>query len=318
MNYELTLLNRKKIDAERWDKTIETSPDGRLYATSWFLDIMAPNWQALVANDYEFVMPLPARSKYGIEYIFQPAFCQQLGVFGKTKIDQSTTDAFLTAAQKHFKYIEINGHSGQLKSSYKFIERKNYLLDLNHSFEELQKQFSRSATRNINKAREELITVTKAEDASELINLHRQRYGYTLATPTNLADVQKLFEKAIEKGCGHFYYAKDIEGNSIASSGYIQFKDRLTFLMNGNLKTGLNSGASHLIKSYVIEQFAGRNLWMDFEGSDTASFARFYEQYGAKPIDNYPFFVFNNLPLALRLLKNAWHIIKGFGNTYKA
>ena len=126
MYRELTLLGRHKIDAERWDKTIAASPDGRLYATSWFLDIMAPAWQALVYKDYEFVMPLPVRNKYGLNYVYQPAFCQQLGVFGNTKIDQSITNAFLTALQKHFKYAEINCHSGQLASIYKFVERKYF------------------------------------------------------------------------------------------------------------------------------------------------------------------------------------------------
>ncbi|CAN5722349.1 hypothetical protein BH10BAC3_BH10BAC3_25990 [soil metagenome] len=310
MNRELILLSRHRIDAERWDKTIAASPDGRLYATSWFLDFMAPGWQALVCGDYEFVMPLPVRNKYGLNYVYQPAFCQQLGIFGLTKIEKPTTDLLLRASQKHVKYIELNGHSGQLNSSYKFIERKNFLLDLNQSFEDLKKQFSRSATRNINKAKEELITVSKADDASELVFLHRQRYGYSLATATDLSNVQKLFEKAIEKGCGHFFYAKDIGGNTIASSGYIQYKDRLTFLMNGNLKAGLDNGATHLLKSHVIETFAGQNLWMDFEGSDTASFARFYEQYGAKAIDNYPFFVFNNLPWWIKWLKSAWPLME--------
>ena len=306
----IQLLKRSEIDSERWDKTIAASPDGRLYATSWFLDIMAPGWQALMSNDYEFVMPLPVRNKYGLNYVYQPAFCQQLGVFGNTKIDQTITDAFLASLQKHFKYAEINGHSGQPASAYKFVERQNYLLDLKEPYEVLQKQFSRSATRNINKAKEQLITITKLQDASELVYLHRQRYGYKLVTETDLMAVQKLFKDAIALGCGYCFYAKDIDGNTIASSGYIQYKDRLTFLMNGNLKAGLDSGATHLLKSHTIEAFAGHNLWMDFEGSDTASFARFYEQYGAKAIDNYPFFVFDNLPGWIKWLRIAKHSIE--------
>jgi len=302
-NQTIHLLQRSEIDVERWNKAIDASSDARVYATSWFLDRMSPGWQALVSNDYAFIMPLPVRKKFGISYIFQPAFCQQLRVFGAIKPDQPITDSFLAAIQKHFKYSEINCHSGQLKSAYKFVERKNYLLNLKQPFEVLQKQFSRSATRNINKAKEQLITITRQEDASELVNLHRQRYGYKLATQTDLVAIQKLFDHTIQFGCGHFYYAKDGEGNTIASSGYIQYKDRLTFLMNGNLKQGLDSGATHLLKSHVIAAFAGNNLWMDFEGSDTASFARFYEQYGAKPIDNYPFFIFNRLPKAIRWLK---------------
>jgi hypothetical protein len=49
----------------------------------WHLDRTAVVWDALVWGDYEFVMPLPVRKKWGIQYVYQPLFCQQLGIFPK-------------------------------------------------------------------------------------------------------------------------------------------------------------------------------------------------------------------------------------------
>ncbi len=41
----------------------------------------AGQWDALVLDDYQAVMPLTWRSKFGIRYLYQPAFTQQTGIF---------------------------------------------------------------------------------------------------------------------------------------------------------------------------------------------------------------------------------------------
>ena len=54
----------------------------------WYLDIVHENWDALMEDDYERVMPMPVITKnWRISYIFQPFFVQQLGVFSKTYFD---------------------------------------------------------------------------------------------------------------------------------------------------------------------------------------------------------------------------------------
>jgi hypothetical protein len=46
-----------EIDREQWDKCIRNSPGTKPYAWSWYLDIMAPGWEALVDDDYDSVFP---------------------------------------------------------------------------------------------------------------------------------------------------------------------------------------------------------------------------------------------------------------------
>lgn len=303
MTYPIQLLRNHEISCDRWDSVIAASPDGRLYATSAFLNCMAPGWMAFMAGDYEYVMPLPVKKKLGISYVYQPAFCQQLGVFGSAAISKEINDAFLKEVEKHFAYAEINMHSNFPPSDHAYAERKNYLLDLAPPYKLLEKKFSRSAARNISKAIKLDISIAKHPDCSELVSLHQQRYGSKLAGSEDLERITRYFNTQIAANCGHFFYAKNTAGYTIASSGYVQYKNRLVFLMNGNLQEGLDSGAAHILKARVINTFAGKNLLMDFEGSDTASFARFYEQYGAAATDNYPFYVINRLPQPLKWIK---------------
>lgn len=74
-------LKNNEIDVKKWDACVEQSPNGLLYASSFFLNNLCM-WDALVLNDYEAVMPLPKRKKWGVEYIYNPAYAAQCGVTG--------------------------------------------------------------------------------------------------------------------------------------------------------------------------------------------------------------------------------------------
>ena len=74
-------LRHNEIDREKWDACIAASENGLVYAYSWYLDVVHPEWEALVMDDYAAVMPLTGGRKFGVEYLFQPFFVQQLGAF---------------------------------------------------------------------------------------------------------------------------------------------------------------------------------------------------------------------------------------------
>src|SRR5690606_31954046 len=94
-----------------WDRCIKNAPNQLIYAWSFYLDIISPGWDALVMGDYEMVMPLTGKKKWGISYLYQPAFTQQSGIFGK-HIDANIITKFLNKAATQFPFIEINLNYG--------------------------------------------------------------------------------------------------------------------------------------------------------------------------------------------------------------
>ncbi|MCK4361546.1 MAG: hypothetical protein KAV70_07350, partial [Bacteroidales bacterium] len=76
-------LTYQQINKSKWDECIKKSFNGIIYGYSWYLDIVCKHWEALVENDYERVFPLTTGKKFGINYLYQPFFTQQLGVFSK-------------------------------------------------------------------------------------------------------------------------------------------------------------------------------------------------------------------------------------------
>ena len=85
-------IKRKDLDVEKYDACIAASVQFRIYAFSWYLDICCTNWMVLVLNDYEAVMPIPYRKKYGIKYVYPPLWILELGLYSKKK---SSIDSFL-------------------------------------------------------------------------------------------------------------------------------------------------------------------------------------------------------------------------------
>ena len=57
-NSNIHYLTNREIDKIKWDECIDKADNGLVYAYSFYLDHMAKQWDALVWNDYEAVMPL--------------------------------------------------------------------------------------------------------------------------------------------------------------------------------------------------------------------------------------------------------------------
>jgi hypothetical protein len=70
----------------------------------------------------------------------------------------------------------------------------------------------------------------------------------------------------------------------------------------GNHPNGRTVGASHALIDAFIKDHAGRNLLLDFEGSDIRNLAFFYSSFGATD-EKYVAIRVNNLPWYFKWLK---------------
>jgi hypothetical protein len=124
----INYIKHTDIDKNKWNRCISAANNSIIYAYAWYLDIVSPNWDALVLNDYEAVMPLTHRKKYFLSYLFQPFFTQQLGVFSKKESQALLVQEFLNAIPTKFKLIDINLNEDNSSEGLKL--KKNYLIKL--------------------------------------------------------------------------------------------------------------------------------------------------------------------------------------------
>ena len=301
MNSPIRYIERKDLDAQKWNQCIDQSQNGLIYGYSSYLDNMAVHWDALVLNDYEGVMPLTWNRKFGYYYLYQPAFTACLGVFGKNITEQLTGD-FLSSIPKYFKLIEINLNAGNIFSvpSGFSILRKNYFLKLHKSYEELHQNFRENIRRNIKKAVQAGCTVKKNIPIQDVIGLARaQLSSVTNVKPEDFQNFEKLFNLLnTDQRQTYGIYRED---KLLSAAVFLFSHGRAYYILAGNHPDGKTLGTSHYLVDRFIADHAGTPLVLDFEGSDVQSLAFFYESFGSE-LEVYPAIRINNLPWIARLL----------------
>lgn len=300
-------LRREEIDQTKWDHCIDRGHT-LLYAFSFYLDIMAKHWDALVLNDYEAIMPLPWNKKYGIKYIYQPFLTPQLGMFGPNIQDkEELCNQFLENIPASFKYVDqsLNGYN-IFKSPPTFLTpRSNYVLLLNESYERLYEKYNENLKRNIKKAYHAGCTIQKSFDVEDVIALavaQMKRYGNE--SKENIDRFRKLYAYLEPQKMAMTYGVFSAENKLVASCVFFNYVDRAYYILVGNDPTGRNIGASHALIDAFIKDHAGNPIpmFLDFEGSDFPSLAAFYSSFGAFN-DVYYQAKMNRLPFYLKWLK---------------
>src|SRR5919202_1571686 len=101
MPASIEIIPSHTIDKTKWDACIRNSNNGLIYATSSYLNHTTDNWHGIVVNDYDCVMPLPWRKKFGIRYCYDVPFVQQLGWYSLTQIKDA-----LLLLEKMFRFLK--------------------------------------------------------------------------------------------------------------------------------------------------------------------------------------------------------------------
>jgi hypothetical protein len=304
MSDSLQYLHRHQIDTNKWDHCIDTAPNGLIYASAVYLDHMTTTWDALVLGDYEAVMPLPARKKWGIQYIYQPAFMASLGVFGK-QLSKELVEQFIHAIPNAFKLIDLRLNYGNNFSQLQSVARlhNNYILPLHAPYEQLFKQYRDNIRRNIKKAQQlgnRYATDIAVEEVVALARLQMDRISDL--NPTDYDNFIGLYRSLKQQNkamaCGVYTQS----GELVSSSVYFFSNKRAYYILVGNHPNGRTLGASHYLIDRFIHDQAGQDVLLDFEGSDIRNLAFFYESFGAQR-ELYPAIWIDRLPWWAKLVQ---------------
>jgi hypothetical protein len=298
-------LTHHQIDKQKWDSCINNSSNGLIYGYSFYLDQMAKQWDALVLNDYEAVMPLTWNKKYGIHYLYQPFLTAQLGVFGDD-MNAEIVAFFLQSIPSKFKYWDfyLNQQNVFPVKQFELYQRSNYVLNLDKTYTEIYSAYRENIQRNIKKAEQAGCTVQKDFDAEKVIELAiQQMRSHGSETEDNVEHFRKLYQELHAKQMATTYGIVSVKNELLASCVFFFSHKRAYYILVGNHPNGKTIGASHALIDAFIKDHAGKNMLLDFEGSDIPSLAHFYSSFGAIN-EIYAGIKLNKLPFYLKWLKN--------------
>jgi len=298
----------EKIDKVKWDACITHSLNGLIYAESFYLDTMATNWDAIILGDYQAVMPLPWRKKFGISYLYQPAFSQQGGIFCNRPISIEEINAFIQMAMQQFSFAEISLNylnTGLIELNNVTIRnRNNFVLPLGRGYEKIQNEYSTYIKRKIKNVANAELTYSQSTNYSEAIDLYEKLYQHRIKgiSTADYTQFKKLCLFYSERNRILIRQVHSANNELLAQILFLKDNNRLYNIIPCITEKGKVLLANYFLYNELIKEFAVENIMIDFEGSNIPGVAYFYEKF-TKENQQYPTIKFNTLPWIIKLFK---------------
>jgi hypothetical protein len=299
----ISYIQHEQIDKIKWNNCIANASNSLIYGYSYFLDAISENWDALIMGDYEAVMPLTWNEKFGICYLRQPAFTQQLGIFGNFIFDKQVTNLFVSKALEKFSFAEINlNYANEYKA-----KKCNLILPLNKSFSEIEKSFRKDF---VNKIKSSDLIYASSDDVEKVIQIFKKNYEDRIRIPSKAYE-QWLHACQVLKMKEQLFIRQvdSPNGELLSTALFLKDRRRIYYVMSATLPFGRKLQSNYFLLYQVIKEFSDQNLIFDFEGSEIPSIKQFFLKFGAIE-EPYSFVKINNLSFSKRWLKNAYDYLK--------
>lgn len=287
-------LHHSTIDKGLWDNALSRCHNKTIYALSWWLDVVSPDWEALVSDDFSYIMPLPIKRKWGIPVVLQPLYTQQLGIFSEKPITEAVISNFIRYLPNG--YYHMNWNNESFPSSRK---KNNYVLSLSDSYENIYLRFSKNIQRNIRFALKQNLEIKTVSATSFIEAFTHNTIHYSprfFPLLEKLIKVCQFKQAATIIGCLH-------NNNIIAGAFIPHYFGTNYYLAPFSSDEGKKRKAMFLLISDFIREHICDQQTIDFEGSSIEGVARLYKGFGAKnkPYSVQENFQFNGLSIPIRL-----------------
>ncbi len=232
-----------------WNELINQSVNSLPYALSWYLDAVAENWGAFILNDYQAAMPLVWLTKMGVKCLYQPYYCQQLGVFSTAFPDKELQKDFLKATADKFPYININLNPvlSAVADELGLHRKKNLLLTLNQNYNTIFQGFTQNHKRNIAKAAKNNLRFFEATDLNSLQAFYL--HSVNRAKENFKSQHEKIFKtltaQLVANNMAFIFSALNAEGNIVAAVLIIKHQKRLVGIINSSSVEGKSGEEVH-------------------------------------------------------------------------
>ena len=305
-------LEHSQIDRQKWDDLM--AAHGPIYAYSWYLDVVHPNWEVLVLDDYDAVMPITGGKKFGVHYLFQPFFVQQLGIVSKFPLSPEIQTSFLQAIPEKYRFCEIRlNENNTFVGNIQGVDgHRNVVLDLNRPYETIRANYHTNTKRNLTKAESNGLELTDGTELKEIITLFRENRGLRVKAwgEEEYVTLTQLYEAARHNHHAFIVGVKRRETKELLCGGlFMTTPHRVVFLFSGCSEQGKQLQAMSLMMDGVIQRYVGQTVLFDFEGSDDDNLARFYLGFGGEE-RSYPAYSFNRLSVIGKGLLKFWKRLK--------
>lgn len=285
----IAYLTNSEIDRDMWDTCILNSHELKPYGYSWFLDIMAPGWQALADDDYDSVFPLPGFSRFGIRYLATPIFLQQLGVFSPDKLSPDRLNEFLEYLPVFYRLIDLCVGQKIEHEDFSITEKINFELNLSLNYNKLWEGFSSDCRRNISLAAKRKQELTDNVSPDEVINLFMLNSGLKIKgiKPRDYDRLKRLMTYCVDNKRGEILGVRSSKGKLIFGIFLVKIPGSVTVLFTVNTLESRAKRSGYYVINEIVKKYCSTKIRLDFAGSSIPSIASFMSSFGGEKVPYY-------------------------------
>ncbi|WP_167856430.1 GNAT family N-acetyltransferase [Hymenobacter metallicola] len=309
----LHYLTFSELDLAAWDACVAAAEQAVPYAQSAWLRATAGRWSAVVERNeatgqYLSVLPLPLKRRPWGRQVYQPAFTQQLGLLTTAGSCHRNLSEYLAAAAGQFRqvYLQLNtaNEPPVLPTDFRVASRQTYCLPLQASYETLHRGYTADYRRRLrlNQQLEQPLQVRETHSAAALLRLFREHKGGEVSSlkTRHYRQLEQLIRNLQDLGQARILELKaPTTGELLAGALFVVTPRVIIYLFAAASPAGKKAGAPLLLLNHMIQDYAATpGLVLDFEGGMIPSIARFFANFGARPV---PY-------AALTLTRQPWYL----------
>lgn len=296
-------IKRKDLDVFKYNRCIEKSIQSNIFGFSWYLDIVCDNWDVLVLNDYEAVMPIPWRKKLFIKYVYSPLWLIQLGVYSIEVEDENeflieVFDDFKLVClrmnpKNQFTFFDINQESMQLQ-----------ILSLKNDYKTIFKSYNRNRKRELKKAEKHDLSECWSDNPTVFVKLFKDNVGKRVRKikEQDYVNLRNLMQACLDAKVGELLTVYDENKRLVSGAFFLKNTKRVTELVCSSDFSNRKNGANTFMNDRAIFKYQRNFDVFDFGGSSMKKIADYYKSFGAKN-EYYVQLHYNNLPKLLKFFK---------------
>ncbi len=318
------------ISPEAWNHFIETSPQGNVFALYEYMQIIAPNWSAIIVAEgdtWRAAFPVFSQKRMGFQFALQPILAQHWGIFLDNMPYKNDYEAFsayrkiivaaIEALPQFHVFLYQFSHTFPYfipfrQAGYELRTRFTYHLALEKTENELWQNAAAPLQRQIKKTQKQAfaLRINEKEDITALVAIFAQNKD----TGKNLTGLgQQHFAPVLEKltMISDYFLAEnkgvlltivDTDGKVQAGGIFGLCGKKMTYIAGGVSPEYRAEGLmSRLLWEAILYGKHNSCLFFDFEGSMIVGIETFFRKFGAVPVPYLQVFR-NKLPFYVKWL----------------
>jgi hypothetical protein len=278
MSGAIRILPGHNIDRVQWDACVASASEQNIFMYSWALDSLCDNWDGLVVENYEAVLPLPWRKKFHLlRYVYQVPFMTMLTLMG----DHPGIHNIYKAITSKFRFAHFDIANITFQPLAK-AARVDLFVPLDEPYTHIHERFTRECKKNIQKAIRRGCKLLITDDLDMVFQTYHKAYGELQQDHLqgNYSKALVFCREAINRKKAQCYKIVQEQSGELLYAGIILHdKNRYYYWLGAPTETGRQCRATYFLIHSLLQQHAGSNQVFDFCGSDIPNVAHFYRQF---------------------------------------